>query len=234
MNARQLREKNRLRSAVDLHKNVPADWYFASMKRNLLQRWWHTSRFNEVQKVSDPVKGKILDIGSADGVFTDVIARKTQAKEVIGIDVLEKSVKWANKHWNPTSPKASKGRGVSRMRFQVGDAHDLDFRTGSFDAVFALEVLEHVHRPDVVLGEIKRILKKRGYAVFLVPSDNTLFNIIWFLVRKFWWAKIWDDAHIQTYRNNTLPKLCKKVGFKVEVDKKFWLGMLHLVKVRKK
>jgi 2-polyprenyl-3-methyl-5-hydroxy-6-metoxy-1,4-benzoquinol methylase len=219
------REKNRLRTAEDLHKNVPPDWYFASMKRNLLQRWWHMSRFEQVQNIADPVKGKILDIGSADGVFTNVIAKKTGAAEIVGIDVLESSVKWANKHW--------KGQKGTKMKFEVGDAHKLSYKANTFDAVFALEVLEHVHKPQLVLKEIKRILKKNGYAVFLVPSDSTLFNIIWFLVRKFWWAKIWDDSHIQTYRNNALTRICKKAGFKIEVDRKFWLGMLHLIKVRK-
>jgi len=30
-----------------------------------------------------------------------------------------------------------------------------------------------------------------------------------------------------------LPKMCKKAGFKIEKEKKFNLGMLHAVKVRK-
>jgi len=220
MNAR---EKNKLRTAVDLHQNVPPDWYYQSMKRNLLQRWWHNSRFTEVGNVIEKVDGKILDIGSADGMFTQVIAKRSNAKEVIGLDVLKTSVDWANKHWKKT-----------KTRFEVGDAHDLKkFKTGTFDAAFALEVLEHVHNPELALREIKRILKNDGYAVFLVPSDSTLFNIVWFIVRKFWWAKIWDDTHIQTYKNNYLTRVSKKAGFKIEVDKKFWLGMLHLVKVRK-
>jgi ubiquinone/menaquinone biosynthesis C-methylase UbiE len=119
------------------------------------------------------------------------------------------------------------------MKFKVGNAHKLDFKASTLDAVFALEVLEHVHEPINVLKEIKRVLKKDGYAVFLVPSDNDLFLLVWYLVKKFWWAKIWEDTHLQSYRNGKLTKLSKKAGFKVEKDKKFWLGMLHLIKVRK-
>ena len=45
---------------------------------------------------------------------------------------------------------------------------------------------------------------------------------------------MWRETHIQTYRNNGLTKICKQAGFKIEVDKKFNLGMLHLIKVRKR
>jgi ubiquinone/menaquinone biosynthesis C-methylase UbiE len=212
------------KSAEQLHKNVPPDWYFKSIKRNLLQRWWHKSRFNEVAAVTEKdTNAKILDIGCADGMFTNVIYQKSQAKEIIAIDVLESSVEWAKKHWGKNK----------HLVFKVGNAHELNFKDNTFDAAYALEVLEHVHEPITVLREVKRVLKPGGYAVFLVPSDNMLFNIVWFFVRKFWWAKIWDDTHIQTYRNNYLVKVSEHAGFEIEVDKKFWLGMLHLVKVRK-
>jgi 2-polyprenyl-3-methyl-5-hydroxy-6-metoxy-1,4-benzoquinol methylase len=85
--------------ASELHKNVPPDWYFSSIRRNLLQRYWHNRRFEEVGKIIEKTNGKILDIGSADGVFSRLILEKSGASEVDGIDVLESSVKWAKKHW---------------------------------------------------------------------------------------------------------------------------------------
>jgi ubiquinone/menaquinone biosynthesis C-methylase UbiE len=95
-------------------------------------------------------------------------------------------------------------------------------------------VLEHVYHPKKVLTEFKRVMKKGGYGVFLVPSDSLLFQAIWFLWLHFYprgW--VWKETHIQTYRNNYLPKICKEAGFKIEKDKKFILGMLHAVRVRK-
>lgn len=212
------------KEAADLHENVPPNWYYQSLKVDPFQKYWHKKRFDEVKKVLEKVDGDVLDIGCADGVFSKVILDGTEAKKLVGIDVLSSSVTWAKKHW----------KNYKNMKFFVGDAHKLNFKSGTFSAVFALEVLEHVHEPVEVLKQVKKILKKDGYAVFLVPSDSKLFRAVWFLWLHFYprgW--VWRETHIQTYRDNTLSKICRNAGFKVEVDKKFNMGMLHLVKVRK-
>lgn len=208
-------------NAVKLHENVPPDWYFRSIKENILQRYWHKRRFEEVSKLIEKTDGKILDIGCADGVFTKVIFEKAKPQKIIGVDILPKSVTWAKKHWK--NPK---------MEFTAADAENLKYKSNTFDAVFILEVLEHVNDPQKVLFDVKRILKKNGYAIFLVPTDSSLFRIIWFFWTKFR-GKIWKETHIQTYRNNYLARICKKAGFKIEEDRKFLLGMLQTVKVRK-
>jgi 2-polyprenyl-3-methyl-5-hydroxy-6-metoxy-1,4-benzoquinol methylase len=212
------------RSAIQIHKQVPSNWYYQSLKVDPFQKYWHGKRFKEVTKVLENVDGEVLDIGCADGMFSKVILDGTNAKKLIGIDVLRSSISWAKKHW----------KNNKNMKFLQGDAQKLNFKNGTFSAVFAMEVLEHVHEPVEVFEEIKRILKKGGYAVFLVPSDSLLFRTIWFLWLHFYprgW--VWRETHIQTYRNNALPVMCKREGFKVEIDRKFNLGMLHLVKVRK-
>lgn len=213
-----------MKEAIELHKNTPPNWYYQSLRIDPFQKYWHNRRFTEVANLVEPTGGAILDIGCADGMFSKVIFDRSKADRYIGLDVIKTSIDWAKKHWKK-EPK---------MKFMVGDAHNLKFRSGTFDAVFAMEVLEHVVDPKKVLKEVRRILKKGGYGVFLVPSDSFLFRIIWFLWLHFYprgW--VWRDTHIQTYRNNYLPRVCKMVGFKIEVDKKFNLGMLHLVKVRK-
>lgn len=211
-------------SAEELHHNVPANWYNESLKVDALQRYWHKRRFQEVANVTEKVNGKVLDIGSNDGTFSKVILDNTNASELIGIDVVGKTVDWANKHW----------KSGGKMKFRVADAHNLPFESNTFSAVFALEMLEHVFDPYKVLTEARRVLKKGGYGVFLVPSDSFLFRFVWYLWLNFYpRGGIWKDTHIQTYRENFLPKIVKKAGFKIEVEKKFLLGMLHLVKGRK-
>lgn len=209
-------------TATALHENVPPDWYYRSIRENTLQRYWHRRRFEEVRRMITSVEGRVLDIGSADGVFSKIILDESGAKEVVGVDVLESSVGWANKHW----------RKNNKLKFKVGDAHNLSFKADTFDAVFALEVLEHVFKPLGVLQEIKRVLKKGGYAILLVPSESILFKIVWFLWH-FYGRMVWKDTHVQDFRNGGLPTLAKKAGLRVVQEKKFLLGMLHLIKVKK-
>lgn len=204
-----------------LHEEVPPGWYYTSIRENPLQAFWHKQRFAQVEKIIQPVDGKVLDIGSADGVFTKLILDRSGAMEVQGIDVNKTSVEWARNHWQN-----------KKMFFSFGDAHSLKYASGTFSAVFALEVLEHVLEPKRVLGEIKRVLKPGGYAVFLVPTDSMLFKLIWYFWTRFR-GRIWKDTHIQTYKNNHLTKIAKEAGFRIEIDKKFLFGMLHLVRVRK-
>ena len=122
---------NPQKSAVELHEHVPPNWYYQSLRVDPLQRYWHRRRFEEISKLIEPVKGTVLDIGCADGMFSKVILDKSKAQKLVGIDVLKTSIAWANKHW-------AKG---GKMKFMVKDAHKLDFASSSFDAVVALEVL---------------------------------------------------------------------------------------------
>lgn len=209
--------------AAELHNSVPQDWYVRSIKENILQRFWHNTRFREVAKLIEPSGGKILDIGSNDGTFTKVILDKSRASKVIGIDVLSKSVSFAKRRFARSN----------KVSFRVADAHSLPFQSKEFDAVFCLETMEHVENPDMVILEARRVLKDTGYMVVLVPSENWLFRrIIWPLWTK-WRGKIWKHTHLHQFKSDQLVLYLKKNGFAVWGNHKFLLGMLQAVKVKK-
>lgn len=208
--------------AAVLHQNVPPDWYERGIKRNLGQRYWHFRRFSEVGKLIAPTKGTILDIGCADGTFTRVIFDRARPEALVGIDILPGSVKYSQ----------NKFKTYKNTKFLVADAERLPFKNESYDAVFCLEVLEHVFSPKKVLGEIKRVLKKDGYAVLLVPSESLLFKVVWAI-----WLRtgggVWQNTHLHRYDRLKLGRIVEEAGLKINKEKSFLFGMLKAVKLER-
>lgn len=210
--------------AVELHKNVPPDWYRKSIQENLLQRFWHLTRFREISKMIEPTDGHILDIGSADGTFTKVIVDHAKPKKVTGIDVLANSVSYAKKRFARSRV----------MSFRVADAHKLPFANNQFDAVFCLETLEHVEDPVKVISEMKRVLKPKGYIVVLVPSENWLFRFVVWPLWTLGKGRIWKGTHLNHFSSDQVLDVIKKSGLEIVENNKFLWGMLQAAKAAKK
>lgn len=62
------------------------------------------------------------------------------------------------------------------------DLVDVDFETkhkdliGTFDTVFALNVVEHIKDDHKAIENCKKLLKNQGHLIILVPAYQTLFN----------------------------------------------------------
>jgi ubiquinone/menaquinone biosynthesis C-methylase UbiE len=52
------------------------------------------------------------------------------------------------------------------------NAEDLDFKTESFDLVVGAAILHHLFKPEAIIGQCARILKRHGRAVFFEPFEN--------------------------------------------------------------
>ncbi len=206
------------KNLIEIHEDVPADHYDLGIKRNLFQKFWHARRFKEVLKKINLVKGPILDVGCHSGTFTKKIIDKLKSKEIYGIDISNQAIALAKKR-------------IPYGHFEVADAAKLPFKDNFFEAVFCLEVLEHVDNPKKILLEIKRVLKKGGYVIFLVPSDNKLFKLVWAIWTLYY--PVWKHAHVQSFAGSILENYILSVGFKIEKIKNFNLGMLKLIVSKK-
>lgn len=58
---------------------------------------------------------------------------------------------------------------MHRLDARVMDAHQLELEDESFDIVFGNGILHHLPHLECAIGEIKRVLKTSGCAVFLEP-----------------------------------------------------------------
>lgn len=206
------------KSLLEIHEDVAANHYDQGLKKNLFQKYWHSRRFVEVLKVIKPVDGPVLDIGCHGGTFTSKILSRIGTKKIYGIDISHSAIEYA------------RGK-IPYGHFEVTDAAKLPFKDKFFNAVICLEVLEHVDDPVKVITEIYRVLKKQGYAVILVPTDNKLFKLVWALWTMYY--PVWRHAHVQSFRNSVLENIIKKGGLKIDKIKIFNFGMLKLVVVWK-
>lgn len=94
---------------------------------------------------------------------------------------------------------------------QTGDLEALPFADGSFDFVFATEVLEHLATPLIALKEMHRVLRRGGWLLISLPNrDWVRFDRYVEERRKFQPV----DDHF--YRVSELEGLLKEAGFSVE------------------
>lgn len=206
------------RTLQQTHEDVPIDHYDKGIKNNIFQKIWHEKRFKEIDKEITPVSDKVLDIGCHSGLFTKRIQEKTLSKQIYGIDISLKAIAHARQR-------------IPGSNFKVGNIHKLPFKEDAFGAIFCLEVLEHVENPSQVLSEIYRVLKPKGYGVILIPTNNLLFRTIWFIWNRIY--PVWDHAHVQDFRNDSLERLIKQANLRIVSVRTFNFGMLKIIKFSK-
>ena len=95
---------------------------------------------------------RVLDIGCGPGTITAGLARR--AGTVIGADISSAVVEEARCH--------AADEGVENLSFEVASAYELPWSDGSFDVVFAHQVLQHLADPVRALREARRVLRPGG------------------------------------------------------------------------
>lgn len=204
----------------EIHDEVPPDYYDRSMRTNIFQWFWHTRRISVLAGLLKGEKARMLDIGCGGGTLLDRIAKKAGLNFAAGVDASFGAIRYAAQmHKGP--------------RYLCADFYELPFKDSAFGYVTAIEVLEHLEKPENALKELRRVLKDNGKILILVPNErNLLFRVIWY----FWTkgkGKVWKEAHVQQFTKESLDALLESSGFKPVQWKMFLLGMLMAVKGEK-
>jgi ubiquinone/menaquinone biosynthesis C-methylase UbiE len=108
---------------------------------------------------------RILDVGCGDGNFTMLMAKTCKAREVYGVEIAKGGVETARKN------------GIKCYQLDI-DEEDLPFEDDFFDAVTALELIEHLFDPDHFLDEVYRVLKPNGLFILSTPNLASIHNRI--------------------------------------------------------
>lgn len=193
-------------------QQVPADYYQQGIKNNLFQYLWHTRKLQIFKKLTKGRKyRKILDVGCASGLMTNKVAKQFPGSQIFGVDVYQKAIKYAKLKY-------------PHINFIVADAHILPFQSSTIDLLICYETVEHVLDPVQALKEIRRVIKKGGYALVAMDSGSLLFRIVWWFWEKTK-GSVWQNAHLHPFHNHDLEHLIKKAGFKILKKQFSHLGM---------
>jgi len=103
-----------------------------------------------------PFSGDILEIGTGKGHFALALAKRGFKFTTIDISEEEQGVAKLNIQYY---------RLDSQVDFRVEDARVLSFPDHSFDVIFSINVFHHLEKPNVVLDEIMRLLRRAGKVI---------------------------------------------------------------------
>lgn len=186
----------------DIWHQVPPDYYQQSIESNWLQKIWHQQKINNLsQLLKNSHYQKILDLGCAGGWMTNQIKLLFPQSQIYGVDSYEGAIITAKKLYPD-------------IIFKCSDAHKLSFPDKSFHLIICYETIEHVAQPEVILREMRRVLKKNGKIIIAMDSGNVLFKLIWFLWERTK-GRVWQGAHLHPFKHKELEKLIIKEELKI-------------------
>jgi SAM-dependent methyltransferase len=160
--------------------------------RDRLISWSHRRRFECGLALAGDLAGqRILDYGCGDGTFLALLQRGDDAPaHAVGAEIDSRIVIDCRRRF----------AGLPAMRFvDVGSLQDAA-ETASFDAVFCMEVLEHVVDPMPLLADFARLLRPGGRLVVSVPIETGPSVVVKQIVRRVaGWRGIGDYPGTSSY-----------------------------------
>lgn len=148
-------------------------------------------------------RDRALDVATGTG-FT-ALALAPHCREAIGVDLTDGMVREAQ--------RLREVRGVTNLRFCLGDAEALPFRDGTFEIVTCRHASHHFPRLAVALAEMARVIRRGGRVVLddtCAPEDPGLAALMneWELRR--------DPSHVANHPPSRLVEMLEACGLRIE------------------
>lgn len=141
----------------------------------------------------------ILEAGCGAAAFTPHLAKRTGHMRACDIS---------------SSQIAANCKDYPDVSFFVQDLSEpIAAQSGSFDALWCSEVLEHLFSPVFALNEFYRVLKPGGKLLITVPYHGLFKNV---MIALFKWNEHFapNHPHIRFFTIKTLTRLVKRAGFR--------------------
>jgi SAM-dependent methyltransferase len=166
---------------------------------NVIFRWLvRQFTVTMMQMIEQANPQSILDVGCGEGVLTEEMASRFPRSRVVGVDLVDSKLRseWAQ-------------RTRSNLEFHISSAHDLPYRTTSFDMVVGMEVLEHLFDPQAALFEMRRVAAR--WLLLSVPNEP-----LWRILNMARGAYLRDlgntPGHVNHWSRNSFVKAVRRYG----------------------
>ncbi len=121
----------------------------------------------ETYRLLRPQEGRVfIDIGCGLGFDVERLAKKTSAT-IIGVDTSYEFLK-DGRH-------RTQGRGIPNADYVLADARLHCFKDGQFDGARVDRTLQHLERPELIIGEMARVVGEGGRIVCAEPDWGSFF-----------------------------------------------------------
>lgn len=153
-----------------------------------------------------PVR-RVLDLGCGEGTLGRLVrAQAGAAPELVGVDISNGVLALAAPHYNRVVQANVE---LERLRDRLGDQ--------TFDAIFALEVLEHLFAPKPALEQLRELLAPGGQLLVSFP------NFAWWRYRLALLAGHFPEdyhlfetvEHLQHFTLHSFTQLLHASGYRV-------------------
>jgi ubiquinone/menaquinone biosynthesis C-methylase UbiE len=177
--------------------------FYALTDGNVIRKRWHLNKLKLSHLTAISPGHRVLDAGCGAGNLVSELAAYSQ--QAIGCDYRYPCLAFG----------ARRGRGS----YVQADLRQLPFPTATFEAIYCMEVLEHLDQATTThaLSEFYRVLKPRGQMLLTTPNYRSLWVVIEFLADT---LRIVPDMvggeHISKYHRRTFINLLTEAGFVTE------------------
>jgi len=147
----------------------------------------------------------VLDIGCGAGILTNALAKA--GHQVFGIDLSPSSLEVARRH-----------DATETVSYQCANGYSLPYSDQTFDVVCAMDVLEHVEDPRLMISEASRVLKPGGLFFFHTFNRNILSYLL--VIKGVEWSVPNAPKNMHVYplfiKPEELQEICLELDLRIQ------------------
>lgn len=177
----------------------PTSYYsYTTGSRNLPERvkeWSDRRKFRRALEEIDAHSIRVLDVGGGSGYYSDVIRladSRVSTTTVVDLD--------------PSLRQVVESKGHEFVNSRIESAR---FERG-FHVIMALNLIEHVEQPQVLLARLREMLEPGGVLLLQTPNYRSLDAIIF---RRYSWGGLHTPRHWVLFSNASLTATLRNSGY---------------------